>query len=218
MPKFSGLFDSFDNLEKINVENVASFLKNPPQLIPLENYLANRILYPQTLPLTEQDLNIDLAILREALKLTISPSESTFLGENPFFNKTLRKIMIPRRFLNFIPSLAKLTWAFVDVLPFDRTKNDYFEQLWVIELTDDTNETVGSLLLPQFDSGLSTMSVNLLGKSFQVKPGTLLVIPCPKDRCEISYKFDKGKILGKAENALEISGGKLGLMIDGRKR
>ena len=93
MPKFSGLFDSFDNLEKINVENVASFLKNPPQLISLENYLANRILYPQTLPLTEENLEIDLAILREALKLTISPHESTLLGENPFFNKTLRKIM-----------------------------------------------------------------------------------------------------------------------------
>ena len=77
---------------------------------------------------------------------------------------------------------------------------------------------MGSLLLPQFNNSLGQMELNILGKLYKIKAGSLVVLPCLKERCEISYKFNQGKILGKSENSVEISGGKLGVMIDGRKR
>lgn len=220
MPKLSGLFSSFDNLDRIPVEDIAAWLKPTPQLVQLENYLANKILYPQTIPLTEYEMKIDLAILREALKIN-SPKldnqkTNTLLGDNPFLNTTLRKVLIPQRFLPYVPDLTSLTWAFIDGLLLDRKKADFFWDLWTIVLVDDTDEIVGSILLPQFDSINGEMHLNVLGKNYQITPGSLIVIPCPKDRCEISYKFQKGSILGRQESAVEVYGGKLGLMIDGR--
>lgn len=221
MLKPSGLFESFDNLDKISPEAVASWLKSAPALIQLENYLANKILYPSTLPLTKLDSEIDLAILRELLKLNgpkIENKKNVLLGDNPFLNITLRKILIPERFLHFVPDLKSLTWAFIDALLLNRQKEDWFEDLWTIVLTDAADDQVGSVLLPQFEGSSSIMELSLLGKDYKIRPGVLVVIPCPKDRCEISYKLVKGKILGKEMSAIEVSGGKLGLVIDGRGR
>lgn len=219
MPETSGLFDSFDNLDQINIDLLSSWFKNPPAPIKLENYLANKILYPLFLPLSEADMKIDLAILREALKINgPKPEESgsPLLGDNPFLNITLRKIIIPQRFLLFVPNLISLSWAFVDGLLLGRRKMDFFWDLWTVVVADDNDQIVGSILLPQFESEKETMDLSLLGKNYKIKAGSLTVIPCPKDRCEIAYKFESGKILGKKEAAVEIYGGNLGLMIDGR--
>lgn len=226
MPKPSGLFGSFDNLDLISIEAVASWLKPTPNLIQLENYLANKILYPQTLPLNEYEMKIDLSILRETLKIngpkSVDKKTDSLLGYNPFLNITLRNILIPKKFLGFIPNLVSLTWAFVDGLLLDRKKGDFFQDLWTVILTDDIDEVVGSVLLPQFEDKNSWMDLNILNENFKVdenykiRPGSLMVIPCSKDRCALSYKFNKGTILGKRESAVEVYGGKLGLMIDGR--
>lgn len=215
----SGLFDSFDNLDQIDVNLVASWLKNPSSEVQLENYLANKILYPQALPLTDSDMKIDLAILREALRISApAEKEGSLLGNNPFLNLTLRRIMIPERFLLYVSDLAGLTWAFVDGLLLNRKKGDYFEDLWTVVLTDDSDEIVGSVILPQFENKADVLELSILGHNYKIKAGSLSVVVCHKDRCEIDYKLASGKLLGKKESALEIYGGKLGLMIDGRTK
>lgn len=219
MPKVVGLFDSFDNLDQVLAEDVASWIKPVPQIVQIENYLANKILYPQTLPITDYDMKIELAILREALKLN-GPKDNdkkgnSLLGDNPFLNITLRKILIPARFLRFVPNLAILTWVFIDALLLNRKKEDWFQDLWTVILTDDTEEIVGTVILPQFNAG-GTMEFFLPDKNYKIQSGSLQVIPCISGRCNISYKLNNGKILGKSENVIEVCGGKLGLIIDGR--
>lgn len=215
----TGLFDSFDNLDQIPIENIASWFKPVGNLIQLENYLANKILYPGTLPMKEIETEMDLAILREALKLSLNQAkQNDFLGGNPFLNMGLRKILIPAGFLNYIGDLTKLTWAFVDALPVDPKRKDWFEDLWSIVLTDDIEETVGSLILPEFGGSKGQIEVNITGKSYNIKSGSLIVIPCIEDRCELSYKLKQGKLLGRVENSVQISGGRLGIMIDARKK
>lgn len=211
MPIQNGLLDSFDNLDAIPAEAIASWLKPVPQLESLENYLANKILYPESVPQTERDIQIDLAILREALRINIPKT-----GENPFLDTTLRKLLIPAKFLNFVPDLASLTWVFIDALFLGRNKKDWFQDLWTIVLTDDIDEVVGSILLPQFDGDGGVVNLRLMNKIYEVKKGSLSIIPCPKARCEIAYKLQRGKILNKAEDAIEVYGGKLGLIVDGR--
>lgn len=217
MPKLNGLFDSFDNLDSIDINSLVPWLKNlPVTTSQLENYLGNKILYPETLPLTESDMKIDLAILREALRM---------MGDNLFLNTTLRKIIIPKRFLHFVPDLVSLTWAFVDGLLLNRKKRDQFEDLWTVVVTDDMDEIVGSILIPQFGNSQDTMNLSLDGRNYErsskpavykVVAGSLILIKCPKSKSEITYKFITGKVLGKNAGSVEISGGKLGLMIDGR--
>lgn len=220
MPKLPSLFESFDNLDQILPEDIASSLRPVPQLTQLEDYLANRILYPQAIPQTAFDMQIDLSILREALAMN-GPKpgvdkNNTLLGSNPFLNITLRKLLIPAKFLNFAPNLAQLIQVFIDALLLDRKKEDWFEDLWTIVLTDDTDEIVGSIILTQFDGSGGVMELSVLNKNYQIRQGSLMVISCPRDRCEISYKLRGGHVLGKTESAIEVYGGRLGVMVDGR--
>lgn len=219
MAKLSGLLCSFDNLDQIDINNLISWLKPSPTPVHLENYLASKILYPQPLPISASDMQIDLAILREALRLNGPKSgekEGPLLGDNPFLNITLRKIIIPERFLRFVPDLVSLTWAFVDGLLLDRIRKDLFEDLWAVVVADDVDEVVGSIVIPQFNSGSDVLELKVLGKDIKIKAGSLTVVPCPKNRCEIAYKLTGGNLLGKKEAALEVYGGRLGLLIDGR--
>lgn len=217
-PKLSGLFDSFDNLDAISADSLIPYLKNAPTSVQLENYLANRILYPTTLPLTDLDMKIDLAILREALRIN-GPKQSqvgnSLLGDNPFLNITLSKIIIPVRFLYYVGNLVSLTWAFVDGLLLNRRKQE-FGDLWTVDLAGDFDEIVGSILLPQFAGLGDRMIISLQGRDYTIQAGSLTYVACPKQKCQISYKFDKGKILGKKSNTVEVYGGRMGLMIDGR--
>ncbi len=218
MPRLPSLFDSFDNLDQIPVEDIARWLKPQPSHAYIENFLAQKILYPATVPITKEDLKIDLAILREALRMSrlSHPVSGTWLGDKPFLNTTLRKILIPSKFLAFVPDLTTITWIFVDGLLLDRKKEDIFSGLWTIVLTGEIDEIIGSLLIPEFkDDGI--LQLRVIDKIYQIRAGTLMVIPCSIKRCEISFKIKGGKILGKDDLALEVYGGRLGIMIDGRK-
>ena len=219
MSKLSGLFSSFDNLDQLDINLVSSWLKNPPSAAQLENYIANKILYPQILAISESDMKIDLAILREVLRISTpvsKKSEGSLLGNNPFLNITLRKIIIPEHFLQYVPDLATLTWVFVDGLLMHRERGDIFEDLWTVVVADGIDYVVGSVILPRFENRADSLDLKVSGQGYKIKAGGLSVVSCPKDRCEIAYRVDKGLLLGKKESALEIYGGKLGLMIDGR--
>ena len=218
MAKLSGLFDYFDNLDAIDINSLISWIKSPPQNIQIENYLANKILYPSAIPLTEKDMEIDLAILREALNINgpLNQKQNSFLGENPFLNITLRKIIIPEKFLNYVPDLTTLTWTFVDALLIKRKKEDWFEDVWTVVVSGDSDEIVGTVILPQFSDIKGEMIISILGKNYKIKPGSLIVVPCIKDRCEVGYRLRGAKILGKEESALQLYGGKLGIVIDAR--
>lgn len=224
MPRLSGLFDSFDNLDNIDTDSLISWLKEAAvqaSPIQLENYLANKILYPSSLPLSDADMKIELAILREALRVSTPRQKSntnSMLGDNAFLNVTLRKIIIPAKFLQFVPDLVSLAWVFIDALLVKRNSQDFFEDLWTVILSGDADEVVGSILLPQFKNPSDKMELSVLGKLYKIKPGSFYFVPCSKERCEIAYKFDQGRILGKQMNAVEVYGGSLGIVIDGRNR
>ena len=218
MPKLNGLFDSFDNLDQITSADIARWLKSAPPATYLEKYLANKILYPQAMPISDQDMKIDLAILRQALRFN-GPrltKNNALLGDNPFLNITLRKIFIPEKFLQFAPDLLSLAWAFIDALLLDRRKEDWFQDLWTVVLTDEVDEIVGSVLLPQFKSDGGTIALTIQGKTYKISSGSLMTIPCIESHCQLEFKFNQGKILGKKEGVVEVYGGRLGLLIDGR--
>ncbi len=218
MSKLSSLFETFDDLDQIDINSLIPFISPPPQPIKLENYLANLILYPQALPLSEYDMKINLAVLREALRLN-GPKlagENNLLGSNPFINMTLRKILIPESFLPFVPDLVSVTGVFIDAFLRVRPKTDFFWDLWTVVITDDSDEIVGSVILPQFINRDGEMEIIVMGKSYKATSGRVSIIPCMKDRCEISYKLNQGQVLGKSENALQLYGGKMGILIDGR--
>lgn len=219
MSKPLGIFDSFNNLDKIKPEDIASWLTPVPPPLYLENYLANKLLYPQSIPISAQDLKIELAILREALRVNSAQSfnkSNPFLSESPFINFNLKKILIPKHFLDFVPDLQTLVWVFIDGLLLEKKKEKGFEDIWTVIITGDLDEVVGTIILPRFKSPAGQIQLNLLGKTYTLKLGSLTVVPCLKKKCQLLFKSNQSQLLGKNDLLIEVYGGKLGIVVDGR--
>lgn len=189
MPKLSGIFEQFKNLDQIPIENITRWLKSqPPHTI--ENFLANRLLYPQVVPISLQDVDIELAILREAL-----------VGERSTF-ATDKKITIPEELINRFP-MDKLIEIFIDT----------FKPLGVVQIMRD-QEVIGSFIKLNFGN-LNEIEFLIEDKKVKIKKGQLMVVACPA-HCHINFKSEKPIIEDKKEGPLEMFGGKIGLIFDGR--
>ena len=205
MPKVTGVFDAIDNLDEILAEDVAKWIKNPPQHTFLENYIANRILYPQAVAVSLSDLELDLSILREALK-----------RDKSYFSLETRKIVIPDILVSWIPNLAKLIWVFIDAYLLDLGKTR--PEIWTVVLRgDDIDEILGTIIAPHFkDKGVIEIKLEDSKKSVIVKQGGLMVFPCAKSHCKLQFKLTSGEMLTQKVGSVEVFGGKLGLVIEGR--
>lgn len=212
----------FDNLDEIDIATLTNWLKPIPDLTLLENHLAHRILYPDVIPVTAAEVQYDLAILREAIRnytfATKDEQLNPLLGNNSFYNFTLRKIMIPKTFLTYSGNLENLILVFADVLLVSIEKKDWFEDFWTIVLTSDVDEVLGSLLIPQFEKNGNLLKAKVSDKSYDVNKGEFVVIPCGLPRSKVTYEIDAGKLLDRQSNSVEISGGRVGIVVDGRRK
>lgn len=198
MPKVTGIFDAFDDLDLIPAEEVARWVKPAPPLFYLENYLANRILYPQATPQTKTEVDLDLAILREALRRNSS-----------FFLTAEKKFLIPEEFSLRLPNLSALVLAFVDAY-----KPKDIVTVTLVKKSGD--EVIGMVIAPENIQPTDILKFIVEDKSYQIKPGSIMVIPEVSSHCHIAFRANLAKLLDKNEIVFEGSGGRLGILIDGR--
>ncbi|MFH0936954.1 MAG: hypothetical protein V1808_01520 [Candidatus Daviesbacteria bacterium] len=200
MSKLSGLQDLVPQLENINLNQVASMLqvKIDPQI--LENKLGNRLLYPQTVPLTETDLVFDLNLLQEALK---SHPQS-------YYSSSLKKIVIPEELTQLFPNLQHLVWAFVNV----------FHPVGITTVFIKSQrlgtKSLGTIIKPEVLESGGDIKIEADGKSYLVKIGSLLVLPLVGRKIDIKFESNFAKLSGQNSLTTEVFGGELGLMVDAR--
>ncbi len=199
MPKLTGLFDDFTDLDLISVEKIREWLhwKGNPQI--LENRLGNRILYPYGVPVTPQDLEFDLALLREVVKF--QPQK--------YFDVNSQKIVIPARFLKYVPDLPRLARVFIDGL----------EPEGVISLLvkSETEEKVaGTLIRPQILDEAGEVRFRLGEQKYEIGIGSVMSLPAFSEKVEIGFVSESATLQGKKDINLSVSGGSLGVIIDTR--
>lgn len=201
MLKTRGLFSYFPKLTNIEVAKVAFWLNcgNNPQI--LENKLGNRILYWQTIPITYDDLIFDLCLFREALKLQ----------PQSFYNQNLKKIYIPEEFLEMFPNIQELAMAFVDSIGHLGISSivTRFENVGV--------KNLGTLIKPEIFSESGSINIFVKGKSYQIKIGSLVIIPADSQKVDIKFESEVAKLLTKNSLIAEVVGGVLGVIVDTRK-
>lgn len=202
MPKLSGVFSEFPHLDQIPLDELAKTLKHPPDQIALENFLANRILYPQAIPTSVQDLEIDLGILQQALKS--SPDKK-------FYDEKNKKIYIPENYLARFPNLIKLSFAFIEAA-------EPQEIVKFVLVKQALGEEIGSFVPFKFEEGGGQVDLDIEGAKVKLKAGTLMAVPCPALHCHIKFTARGVRLRGKSEGVFEAVGGRLGLLIDGRKK
>lgn len=188
MPKLSGPFTQFKNLDRINLGNVISKLKSHGDIHILENFFGNRIIYPQTVPVSATDMEIDLAIFGEALihqpELILGRNNSIILTED-----------LIRRFLP-LPNLIKTIINNLNLAPIT---NIYLKKgaLTVI---------AGSILLPKLSTEKGgKVDVVINGQSLKLVAGSFSILPFADRHLRIS--INKSPEIGAA-------GGELGIVID----
>jgi hypothetical protein len=189
MPKLSGAFEHFKNLSNIIAPDVQRWLKFRVEVHTLENFIGNRVLYPQSIPTTKAEMEIDLAILREVVRLN-----SSF-----FYDPVRTRLVIPQDFINRFLDLTDLVWVFVDALP--------LKQLTKVFVKDwSGNHLIGSILklTPQSQADLAVVLDN---KSYKLNVGSLTALPFLK----------KEGLLTVNSHPLAVSGGEAGVFVDLRK-
>lgn len=199
MPKFSGLFSCFFEIDDIEIDKIASSIgfKGDPKL--LENKLGNQILYPQTIPVSKDDLIFNLGLLQEALR---------FSGQK-LYNQNLKRLYIPEKLLEVFTDRKNLVLVFINVfMPFGLITVSCKSALGV--------KNLGTLIRPTI-LGSGNITLWVKEKKYQIKAGILTIIPSESDRVDI--KFESSEATLEDENTLmaEVAGGQLGLVIDARR-
>ncbi len=129
MSKLLGVFDLFEDLDKISEQEIITLLHTKVDRHNLENYLGNRIIYSQTVAMNKLELEIDFIILTLALKK----------HPEKFFKKAQNQIFIPHLIIPRFPPLPKLVSAFIDNLDIEE-----LTQIWIQQINGAM--LVGSIL------------------------------------------------------------------------
>jgi len=203
MPKVGSLSDFLSSLDSVSAEKVASWLNPPPETALVENKLGNRLLYPQVLPLTPEELDFDLAVLREAVSLE----------KKSFLNTNTHKLTIPQACLELFPDLKKLIIALVDATtPLDITT--------VIAQSQNGPQNLGTIIKPHLQLRLDQsqqaggVSITIEDKKYTVENGQVLLIPIAEPTVSIKYESQQALLLGRTLVVTQVIGGPLGLLID----
>lgn len=206
MPKVSSIFSYCARFEDISIEEVAEYNGPHPNLIPVENIfsenkLGNRVLYPQVLPQTVEDLNFDLAILRSIIKLC----------PDNFYKKSFHKIQIPQNLISIMPDMQKLIKVFIDALaPRDLVT-------LVLQSDNMGSKNLGTIIRPQLLKPEGRVLLEVNGKKYQLQTGNLTIIPVAATKIDIKFESSDALLLGRDRVIAEVSGGDVGLALDLRK-
>ncbi len=196
MPKLTGIFSNFKSLNSINPEDISKWLNFKVEPHTLENFIAQRIIYPQTIPQALDEMEIDLGILREVIKA----------NSDLFYNPSKGSLIVPLEFESRFPDLKKLIWAFCDSLSFGEVTKVYSR-------TISGNKLIGSVLTI---SDLETRDNNLViafpggaKKEYKIPTGSLTTLPLEQKSATLTLN---------SKEVLEVFGGRLGMLLDLRKK
>lgn len=187
------------NLEGVSISGVMKWLNKPYDDRLIQNKVGNRIIYPQVVAIDPEDMEIDLAILRERLKI----------DPNLFYRPLTHRIIIPENFIQKYPDLGKLAWAFVDA----------FRPVGITALTlqsaGGTSRNLGSVIHPQMINPLGMVELSVKGKKYTTNGG-LLTIPANFSKVDIQFHSELGTLLGEKTIVAEVPGGLVGIILDAR--
>lgn len=193
MPKLTGVFENFRALSHENIEDIKRWLNFPTEAHQIDNFLSNRLLYPQTIPMTEQEMEIDLAILREALRVNLQGDKSLV---SLFYNSAKNTLTINEDFLLRFRPTQKLVWALADVLSLKETTN-IFTRDWA------GTHGVGSLIT-LYNPNSRELMMEVDSQKLNLNTPSRAVIPFIQRHTQVKI----------GEKIVPAMGGELGILID----
>jgi len=192
MTILTGLFAQLPGIENLSPEDLSKWLKKAYDPRVLENYLGNRVIYPQTVALTQEERMIDRAIIQE------------YIRKNPafFYNPLSHKVLIPLELMHRIQPNTDLMVMLCSLLQVSGVV-----PVFIGEETSFKNEGVIMAINPLSTEKNITILIN--GKNTIVENNKIY-------HFSVEDQHIKVKVDGDPE--IMVQGGKLGITIDLRKR
>ncbi len=183
------------DLDQIPAIVVNPRVKNKGQSESLENFIGNRVLYPQTISASFEDMEIDFAILKESIRR----------DPGLFFNSISKKIILPSDFISRFPPVSKLITVVVQVLVLPGVTMVYIKKNISIIL-------VGSIInirkLPIFSKLIKDqVLIDLMVGDIATKARLNEIIILPLKEHHIKVKISNSE-------EIFVAGGELGLVLD----
>lgn len=191
MPHLSGVFDQFPGLERVSIEQLLAWISQKPDVHIVVNFLGNRILYPQTIPLTKEEMELDFALLKAGIRL--KPSL--------VFQPQTNKIVIPKLFVERFLPLKTMVLSIIEGINPKGVHLIYYKDGSQLKI-------LGSVISPLNPQKLSSdgKTVNVtIGKQIQTLPLNAISVIKPS-------VADAKILLGNEE--FKAPGGAVGLVVD----
>jgi hypothetical protein len=189
MSKLTGIFDLLNEVDYISPEEINQWLPHklsPPALL---NFIGNRALYPESIAITNEELEIDLAIFRELVK----KNHDLVLDGN------LQKIILDQKLVNRFPPLSKLATCVVEVLPLPGVTRIFVRN-------DGVDILVGSVVT--LATTKQEIKITLPTEEKTINVGNITLIPLSEKSINIK--------IGQDEQEISAFGGELGVIFDTR--
>ena len=154
MPAQTFVFEYFNNLADIDPQLVLKNLKLKPEIHFLENFIANRELYPQTVAVSLAEVVLDYAIIKEAIRL--DPTK--------IYNQDLQKIIVPAC-LNYFGPLPKFLPGILEVLNLGLVVEVYAQ-----------DQLVGTIVTIKIPPNTDTLTVLLNDSAYHLKGNSLSLV------------------------------------------
>ncbi len=201
MPSF---FQDLPNLHTLDPKNILLHLSGKFNLGQIENYLANKVLYPQIVPITQTDLVIEIAILKEVVRL--DPTR--------FYNNQSHRIFVYPELLTLFPNPLHLVYLVLDVVrPLAMT---------TVTLKGEISRDIGTYIKPQIKNPKGVVNIELreknvvTGKVFPLQIGSITPIPALFDKADITFSSNDATLFSSNKIDLEVAGGEIGIIVDTR--
>lgn len=208
-------------MESVDFEKIGRWLPFFASPLEIEDFCANKILYSKSIPATQRSLALTLAFLREKIRQQLTE------GANQH-----EIIILAKKLLDVTPSSSLATLVALDAFePLDLApivkKEDGSEvRLGTIisfSKVDKKRKVVAKIICDlkelASDAKKERPACRQAGVEVEIPPEEIVVIPVEKDQ-KINLKIIclGARLLGKKKVRVEVEGGEVGVVIDGRGR
>ena len=188
------IFASLNTQDGSLAQKIAELVKPKLDLAAVENYISNKKLYPHSVPSTKLELNIDLHLFKEFLRL----------HPDTVYQESKRILVFDISLINRFGDLKKLILVTLEAIP---TQGPITQIL----INDEQNnlKLTGTLIKPKIVPNLEKLDVNLGGKNLSLIMGKVYLIPIQTQNIDLRVGLD---------TPLKVSGGDLGLIFDCKQK
>lgn len=196
MSGFQSAFKLFPYFDQMPLSELMAWAPVDTSEEALDNYFANRLLYPQVCAVNQKYYLWDQILLKAAIA-----RQKDF-----FYNSQTKRLHIPAELQDLVPDLIQLVELFLDVC-----QPQGINYVWL-----KPDGVIGTILTPKLLRAKGSIVIVAGEQRYEIVIGTLGRLAIEDRKIDIHFTSVAATLMGQPDFQLEVAGGQLGILIDTR--